>query len=233
MCRSATIQSRSPSGSALSRRGASWPGRGRARRARAAAAAKLCGSADSARSPALALAVVVVLGEAQQRGGRQLGLLAQARRRRRSPLRRRPPRARRGRGRRGRGRRSPPRSAAAPARLRRGACARARDRVARSAATGRPASGFVRRKTSSQSGSARERPHDRAGQRPLARPPLEHDELGACRPGWKSSRSTPGGDRPGSRRAGARPRPPRWPPRWRRARRCGPSSRSRCALPGG
>ena len=95
---------------------------------------------------------------------------------RRSRHRPRPPRARRGRARRAQGRRSPPRSSSgalvAPSRSVR---TRTRPRSARGTRAGRRAA-CVRRKTSSQSGQRAQRPHDRAGQRALARSPLEHDE---------------------------------------------------------
>ena len=105
----------------------------------------------------------VVLGEPRDRGRRELRLLAHARRRRRSrcprPRLERDARRALERGHEDRGLVQERR-----ARLRRRAQrAHVHAAAQRGAGTsGRPASGFVRRKTSSQPGSSRERPHDRA-----------------------------------------------------------------------
>ena len=109
------------------------------------------------------------------------------------------------------------------ARARRGPCARARGRAARAGSSAGPASGFVRRKTSSQSGSSRSARTTARDERALAGPPLERRRAFASCAGLEELGVDALGDdrgtRPGSARAAACGRLRRRAT----ARRCAPS----------
>ena len=158
MCRSPTIHGRSASGSASRRAvGAAARRRRRARGRARPARARPRRSSVPPRAPGcrLPLANLVVAGEPRDRGRRQLGLLERPRRRGHAPLPPRPPRAGAAASRWARAA-----TIAASARIEARACGVRPERTwtrSRRALgiAGRVESGFVRRRTTSQSGSSR------------------------------------------------------------------------------